>query len=98
MPSERMIAAAAQYIASADRCKRAWSRSFERDDESTRLTVRELAEMHGAGLGLLWTTHTNDLRSALAVLQQVEACGSPLTGGPQDGHIQAKCVLESRVH
>ena len=60
-----MIASAANYIACATRCREAWDASFWSED---RLTDRELMEMHGAGLGLIWATHQTDLQSALVTL------------------------------
>jgi hypothetical protein len=60
-----MLASAANYIGCATRCKETWDESFRRGD---RLTERELIEMHGAGLGLVWATHQTDLHSALVTL------------------------------
>jgi hypothetical protein len=68
-----MTAAAANYVAGATRCKKTWDDSFRHCDEGGRLTERELVEMHGAGLGLIWTTHTTDLPSALTTLRDAEA-------------------------
>jgi len=98
VPTDRMIDATAQYIAGATRCKQAWDASFRRSHEGEELSERDLMEMHGAGLGLIWTTHTNDLQSALALLFHVEACCSPAHAGPDARRHQAKRVLESRVH
>lgn len=97
VPSERMIASAAHYIASAMRCKEAWDAAFRQSDESGRLAARQLAEMHGAGLGLMWTTHTKDLHSALAVLHRVESCSQAVNAGPDHLRDQTKHVLENRV-
>jgi hypothetical protein len=82
---------------SQDRGKEAWDLSFRRSDEGGRLTERDLIEMHGAGLGLMWTTHTTDLHSALAVLHRVEMGGSSVPSGPNHRHDQARRVLEDRV-
>ncbi len=98
VPSERMIAAAARYIASAIRCRELWNSFFTRFDEGNRLTERDLIEMHGAGLGLVWTTHSTDLPSALATLNQVEALGAAVDVGPDHQHEHAKRVLETRIH
>jgi len=92
-----MIDAAAQYIACARRCKQTWDASFRKSHEGHGLSERDLMEMHGAALGLIWTTHTTDLQSALALLYHVEAHGSDVHAGPDLGHDLAKRVLESRV-
>jgi hypothetical protein len=90
-----MIDAAAHYLAGATRCKEAWDASFRQSDSGHRLTDRDLMEMHGAGLGLIWTTHTNDLPSALATLRQVEAIGRAVEPDvPDHVHDHAKRVLE----
>jgi hypothetical protein len=90
-----MIEAAARYIAGATRCKEAWDASFRQSDRGNRLTDRDLMEMHGAGLGLIWTTHTNDLPSALATLRRVEAINSAVEhDGSDRRHDHAKRVLE----
>jgi hypothetical protein len=90
-----MIDAAARYIAGATRCKEAWDASFRQSEDGHRLTDRDLMEMHGAGLGLIWTTHTNDLSSALATLRLVEAIGcAGAHDAPDHDHHQAKRVLE----
>jgi hypothetical protein len=64
-----MMASAANYVAGATRCKKTWDDSFRHGDDGGRLTERELVEMHAAGLGLIWTTHTTDLPSALMTLE-----------------------------
>jgi hypothetical protein len=90
-----MIDAAAHYLAAATRCQEAWDASFRQSDEGHRLTNRDLMEMHGAGLALMWTTHTNDLPSALARLRQVEAIsGAVGPDVPDHVHDHAKRVLE----
>jgi hypothetical protein len=92
-----MIDAAAHYIAGATRCKETWDASFRRSHEGCRLTERDLMEMHGAGLGLIWTTHTNDLHSALATLRQVESIAATVAPDvPDRQHDHAKRVLEDR--
>ncbi len=98
VPSERMIESTARYIAGATRCKQAWDASFRRSHDGDGLSDRDLMEMHGAGLGLIWTTHTTDLQSALALLYQIEACCPGVPGGTDDRRDQAKRVLESRAH
>ncbi|MGA2045692.1 MAG: hypothetical protein ABSG83_20275, partial [Roseiarcus sp.] len=57
---------AAGYIAGATRFKEVWDGSFRKADEGGRLTPRDLVEMHAAGLGLVWATHTIDLRATFA--------------------------------
>ena len=90
-----MIEAAARYIAGAIRCKEAWDESFTRSDGGHRLTNRDLMEMHGAGLGLIWTTHTNDLPSALATMRQLEAIGPVVEhDDPDHRRDHARRVLE----
>jgi hypothetical protein len=69
--------AAAPYLASAIRSKDAWDRSFQKSDEGGSLSPRDLVEMHGAALGLVWATHTVDLDAALAVLHRVETAAVP---------------------
>ncbi len=97
VPSERMITAAARYIASAIRCRDLWNSCFRRSDEGDRLSDRDLIEMHSAGLGLVWTTHSNDLHSALATLNQVDALSPAADISPNDRHEQAKRVLQKRI-
>jgi len=97
VPSERRITAATRYIASAIRCREIWNSCFRRSDGGDRLSDRDLIEMHGAGLGLVWTTHSKDLHSALATLNQVDALSPAPDMSPYYRHEQAKRVLESRV-
>jgi hypothetical protein len=100
MPSERSIASASRYIAAATRCRQSWDDAFARSDDGHRLSARELLEMHGAGLGLMWTTHSTDLSSALGLLHQVEnGTAAEPSAGPDDPRSpwdQARRVLESR--
>ena len=70
MRSEQMIASAANYIGCATRCQNDWDAFFGLGD---RLTERELMEMHGAGLGLVWATHQTDLYSALMTLYRARS-------------------------
>jgi hypothetical protein len=99
-----MVDAAAGYIAGATRFKEVWDGSFRKADEGGRLTPRDLVEMHAAGLGLVWATHTIDLDSALAVLHQVAAASPPGTTAPPAAGTgsdrfrhQASRVLEARL-
>jgi len=92
-----MIDSAANYIAGATRCKEVWDACFEQSAEGERLTGRDLVEMHSARLGLIWTTSTTDLPSALNVLRYVEAAGSPGDAGPDHRRDQARRVLEGLI-
>ena len=89
-----MIDSAANYIDGATRCKTAWDACFAQSAEGERLTQRALVEMHSARLGLIWTTSTTDLSSALAVLRYVEEAGSAVSEGPNRRRDHAKHVLE----
>ena len=91
-----MIASAARYIAAARRCRQSWDTVFDRSADGVDLTERDLLEMHGAGLGLMWTTHSTDLPSALGRLNQVEAGTSAGADGPRSDRDQARRVLENR--
>ena len=53
--------------------------------------------MHSARLGLIWTTSTTDLSSALNVLRYVEAAGSAVAEGPDRQRDQARRVLEGLI-
>lgn len=72
MPSERMIEAAAHYLAGATRCKETWEASIRQSEAGDELTDRDLMEMHGAALGMIWATHTQDLDAALTILDRLE--------------------------
>jgi hypothetical protein len=98
VPSERSITSAARYLAAATRCRHAWDDVFDRHDNGQPLTKRDLVEMHGAGLGLMWTTHSTDLSSALALLRQVDSSMSVDSQGPPSGRDQVRRVLENRSH
>jgi hypothetical protein len=93
-----MTASAAHYLAGATRCKKTWDEFFRQSDDGHRLAERQLAEMHGAGLGLMWSTHTKDLHSALAVLHRVDAYGATAATGPEQLRAQARWVLENHIH
>jgi hypothetical protein len=93
-----MIEAAARYLAGATRSKEIWDGSFQKYDEGRTLTPLDLVEMHGAALGLVWTTHTTDLLSALAVLDHVEAASSaPWTAPSPDAHAQDARAQDARA-
>jgi hypothetical protein len=97
MLSERVIDSAANYIASATRCKATWDACFEQSTDGDPLTPRDLVEMHSARLGLIWTTSTTDLPSALAVLRYVEAASSAVGAGLDQPRDQARRVLEGLI-
>jgi hypothetical protein len=97
MLPKRVIESAANYIASASRCKAAWEAAFEKSHEGAVLAGRDLVEMNSARLGLIWATHSYDLASALATMHYVEAAGSDVQPGPDHRHEQARRVLEARL-
>ena len=92
-----MIDSAANYIAGVTRCKAAWDACFERAFGGEPLTRRDLVEMHSARLGLIWTTSTTDLASALDIVRYVEATRSVVDAGPSHGRDLARRVLEGRI-
>jgi hypothetical protein len=94
MPSKRMIQAAAAYLAGATRCKMTWEASFQRVDQGEPMTNRDLVEMHGAALGMIWATHTTDLDSALAILDRLEVDAATLHQDALDRSDLARRILE----
>jgi hypothetical protein len=97
MPSERMIDAAAHYLAGATRCKETWESSLRKSDAGDQLTDRDLMEMHGAALGMVWTTHTQDLDSALAILDLLEVNSATIHQDATDQRDLARRILESSI-
>jgi hypothetical protein len=92
-----MIEAAAHYLAGATRCKETWESSFRRSEEGVELTGRDLVEMHGAALGMVWATHTRDLDSALAILDRLELDSATLHHDATDQRDLARRILESQI-
>ena len=62
MPETLEYSLSHQMIAAGIRLRDAWS-----------MPVLDVAELHEATLGLMWATGTADLRTALAVLDDVES-------------------------
>jgi hypothetical protein len=97
MPSERMIEAAAHYLAGATRCKETWESTLRQSEEGVELTDRDLLELHSAALGMVWATHTRDLDSALAILDRLELDSATLHSDATDQRDLARRILESRL-
>ena len=97
MPSERMIQAAAHYLAGATRCKENWESSIRQSQAGDELTDRDLMEMHGAALGMVWATHTRDLDSALTILERLEIDSATLHQDATDQLDLARRILESQI-
>jgi hypothetical protein len=97
MPSERMIQAAAHYLAGASRCRETWESSIRQSEAGAELTDRDLMEMHGAALGMVWATHTRDLASALDILDRLEIDSATLHQDASDQRDLARRILESQI-
>ncbi len=89
-----MIQAAAAYLAGATRCKMTWEASLRRVAAGEPMTDRDLVEMHGAALGMIWATHTRDLDSALAILDRLEVESATLHQDAADRSDLARRILE----
>ena len=92
-----MIQAAAAYLAGATRCKVTWEALLRQADEGEDLTDRDLVEMHSAALGMIWATHTQDLDSALAILDRLEVDSATVHQDAADHSDLARRILEIGV-